>query len=106
MSMEHLPRKPSAVVLVVESDVLRRHEMAARLRRGGFEVFEAADAAEAITVLKSIVVDVLISNVDLRGRMEGIDVARRVRQCYVDTSVTAAARPSEMAASGSGSATG
>ena len=30
MSMEHLPRKPSAVVLVVESDVLRRHEMAAK----------------------------------------------------------------------------
>jgi DNA-binding response OmpR family regulator len=87
MSMEQLPRKPSAVALVVESDVLRRHEMAASLRRGGFEVFEAADAAEAITVLKSTVVDVLISNVDLRGRMEGIDLARRVRQCYVDTSV-------------------
>jgi DNA-binding response OmpR family regulator len=87
MFMEQLPRKPSPVALVVESDVLRRHEMAARLRRGGFEVFEAGDAAEAITVLKSIVVDVLISNVDLRGRMEGIDLARRVRQCYVDTSV-------------------
>src|ERR1700704_5249661 len=52
MSMEQLPRKPSAVALIVESDLLRRHEMAARLRRGGFEVFEAADAAEAITVLK------------------------------------------------------
>lgn len=87
MSMEQLPRKPSAVALVVESDVLRRHEMAARLRRGGFEVFEAADAAEAITVLKRVVVDVLISNVDLRGRMGAIDLARRVRQCYVDTSV-------------------
>src|SRR5260370_19331544 len=87
MSMEQLPRKPSAVALVVESDVLRRHEMAARLRRGGFEVFEAADAAEAITVLKSSVVDVLISNVDLRGRMEGIDLARRVRHYYKHTSV-------------------
>src|SRR5260370_33091963 len=87
MSMEQLPRKPSAVALVVESDVLRRHEMAARLRRGGFEVFEAADAAQAITVLKSIVVDVLISDIDLRGRMEGIDLARAGRQCNVDTSV-------------------
>src|SRR4030081_4000709 len=87
MSMEQLPRKPSAVALIVESDLLRRHEMAARLRRGGFEVFEAADAAEAITVLKSVVVDVLISNVDLRGRMEGIDLARRVRQCYGGTRV-------------------
>src|ERR1700731_4670978 len=87
MSMEQLPHKPSAVALIVESDVLRRHEMAARLRRGGFEVFETADAAEAITVLKSVVVDVLISNIDLRGRMDGIDLARRVRQCYVDTSV-------------------
>ena len=85
--MEQLPCKPSAVALVVESDVLRRHEVAARLRRGGFEVFEAADAAGAITVLKSIVVDVLVCNVDLRGKMEGIDLVRRVRQCYVDTSV-------------------
>src|SRR4029077_9944694 len=92
MSMEQLPRKPSAVALVVESDVLRRHEMAARLRRGGFEVFEAVDAAEGITVLKSTVVDVLISNVDLRGRMEGIELARRVRQCYVDISVVLTSR--------------
>jgi hypothetical protein len=59
--MEQLPRKPSAVALVVESDVHRRNEMAARLRRGGFEVFEAANATEAITVLKNTVVDVLIS---------------------------------------------
>src|SRR5882762_990984 len=96
MSMEQLPRKPSAVALVVESDLLRRHEMAARLRRGGFEVFEAADAAEAITVLKSIVVDVLISNVDLRGRMDGIDFARRVPQCSVDTGVVLTSEPQRL----------
>jgi hypothetical protein len=30
--MEQLPRKPSAVALVVESDVLRRHEMVVRTK--------------------------------------------------------------------------
>ena len=31
----------------------------------GFEVFEAADTAEAVTVLKKIAVDILISDVSL-----------------------------------------
>jgi DNA-binding response OmpR family regulator len=62
---EQLPYGPPATVLLVENDILERVPRAALLRRQGFEVFEAADTAEAVTVLKKIAVDILISNVSL-----------------------------------------
>jgi DNA-binding response OmpR family regulator len=52
-------------VLVVENDVLERVFKAATLRRQGLEVLEAADMALAVTVLKKIAVDILISDVSL-----------------------------------------
>jgi DNA-binding NtrC family response regulator len=55
----------SGVVLIVEDDVLERLAMAAELRRSGLEVLEAAGIDEAKTILKSIAVDVLFSNVRL-----------------------------------------
>jgi hypothetical protein len=48
---EHAPYCPLPVVLIVENDVLERMFKAATLRRQGLEVFEAADIAEAVTVL-------------------------------------------------------
>ena len=62
---EHLPYCPLPVVLLVENDILERMFKAATLQRQGFEVFEAADVAEAVTVLKKIAVDLLISDIRL-----------------------------------------
>ena len=62
---EHLPYCPLPVVLLVENDILERMFKAATLQRQGFEVFEAADVAEAVTVLKKIAVDPLISDIRL-----------------------------------------
>jgi DNA-binding response OmpR family regulator len=62
---EHLPYCPLPVVLLAENDILERMFKAATLRRQGFEVFEAADVAEAVTVLKKIAVDLLISDIRL-----------------------------------------
>jgi DNA-binding response OmpR family regulator len=62
---KHMPHCPPQVVLVVENDVLERMFKAAALRRQGLEVFEAADVAEAVTVLKKIAVDLLISDISL-----------------------------------------
>jgi DNA-binding response OmpR family regulator len=53
------------VVLIVENDILERVSKAATLRRQGFEVFEAADVAEAVTILKKIAVDLLIADISL-----------------------------------------
>jgi DNA-binding response OmpR family regulator len=62
---ERAPYCPLPVVLVVENDVLERMFKAATLRRQGLEVFEAQDIAEAVTVLKKIAVDILISDISL-----------------------------------------
>jgi DNA-binding response OmpR family regulator len=62
---EQLPYGLPATVLLMENDILERVSKAALLRRQGFEVFEAADTAEAVTVLKKIAVDILICDVSL-----------------------------------------
>jgi DNA-binding response OmpR family regulator len=62
---EHMPHSPPPVVLIVENDILERVFKAATLRRQGLRVFEAADVAEAVTVLKKIAVDLLISDISL-----------------------------------------
>jgi DNA-binding response OmpR family regulator len=51
------------VVLVVEGDAPLCRANAERLRVAGFEVFEAANSAEAEQVLKSTVVDALFLSV-------------------------------------------
>ena len=67
MSQHQQRRSASAIMLVVENDVLKRVHSAAALRRRGFQVFEAADTTEAITILNKIAVDVLFSDVSLVG---------------------------------------
>ncbi len=55
---------PPTVVLVVDQDIFQRSAAAAELRREGFDVIEAADMGEAVTVLQSRAVDVLFSQLD------------------------------------------
>src|SRR5262245_35363753 len=85
-NMKQAPHKAPAVALVVQSDVLQRLKMAANLRRGGFEVLEAADANEAARVLNNRVVDVLFSDIDLCDD-SGIELAGRLRQYQPSTGV-------------------
>ena len=65
MHQERSGAGSSPVVLVMEDDVLKRLATAADLRRNGLEVLEAAGIEEAKTILKSVAVDVLFSNVSL-----------------------------------------
>jgi DNA-binding response OmpR family regulator len=81
---EHVPYCPLPVVLVVENDILERLFKAATLRRQGFEVFEAADVAEAVTVLKKIAVDILISDVSL---IDGMALARLAQEHQPTTQI-------------------
>ena len=74
---EHLPYYPPPVVLIVENDILERVSKAGTLRRQGLEVFEAADVAEAVTVLKKIAVDLLISDISL---IDGIVLAQLAKE--------------------------
>jgi len=81
---EHAPFCPLPVVLIVENDVLERMFTAATLRRRGLEVFEAADIAEAVTVLKKIAVDILISDISL---IDGTSLPRLAKEHQPKTQI-------------------
>jgi CheY-like chemotaxis protein len=63
MSMQVIVVMEKPVVLIVEENAVVRSAIAKRLRTAGFEVIEAANSAEAEQVLKSTVVDALLSDI-------------------------------------------
>jgi len=77
----------SGVVLIVEDDTLLRLAIASSLRQNGFEVLEAANAAEAVTILNSVAVDALISDINMPGNMDGLSLARWVHRHQLDTKI-------------------
>ncbi|RYD82154.1 MAG: response regulator [Verrucomicrobiaceae bacterium] len=68
-------------VLIVEDEPLVRMDMADVLARAGFEVLEAANAAEAVSVLEEHSdIDILFTDVDMPGSMDGLMLAAAVRK--------------------------
>jgi len=85
-----MPQEQSSaapVVLIVENDVLLRLVTASNLRDTGFEVIEAANCAEALRVLDRIPVDVLFSDIDMPGNMDGLALAQWVHRSQADTRI-------------------
>ena len=82
----------SGVVLIVEEDVLLRLTTASNLRDAGFEVLEAANAAEAVIVLNALPVDALISDVEMPGRMDGLALAKWIQDRRLHTKVVLTCR--------------
>jgi two-component system, response regulator PdtaR len=67
-------------VLVVEDEVLLRVYIAAELQDEGFQVFEAANATEAIDIIrKNPRIHLLFTDVDMPGTMDGVRLAAFVR---------------------------
>ena len=67
-----------ATVLVVEDEGLVRLDAAESLREAGYAVLEATDAAEALDILLSDEdVDVLFTDINMPGDMDGLELARR-----------------------------
>ena len=83
--MNSLPdaSKPARIetVLVLEDDVLVRIPICQYLRDYGYRVLEAASAGEATIILQKqdIHVDVILSNIEMRGTMNGFAFARWAR---------------------------
>ncbi len=78
----------SAVVLVVEDEVLIRMSIADDLATAGHSVIEAATADEALTVLEAgLVVDVVFTDVRLPGTLDGLDLMEIVRHRFPGVSV-------------------
>ena len=72
---------PPPTILVVEDDVLVHNLVAAYLRECGYDVLEANGADEAIRVLQADVpVDVVFSDIQMPGSMDGFGLAQWVRR--------------------------
>src|SRR3979490_2155160 len=71
MLREQLPPEPAPVVLIVEDDVLLRLTIAGSLRDAGFEVLEAANAAEAVQILECLPAEALFSDMNIPRRRAG-----------------------------------
>jgi DNA-binding response OmpR family regulator len=75
------PAKTVSVLLVVEGDVLVRMVLCEYLRECGYRVIEAADAEEALFVLKEpdLYVDIVLSQAQMPGDMDGFGLSQWVR---------------------------
>ena len=82
-----MPANPPGqqVVLVVDDEPIIRKNAHAMLADAGFGVLEAVDAAEALAVLADHPeVGLLFTDVNMPGRMDGLELARRVHELRPD----------------------
>jgi CheY-like chemotaxis protein len=78
---ELAPRPEPSTILVVEDEILVRLAIADYLRDCGYTVIEAADSDEAMVVLKSTLpVELVFSDVQMPGSMDGFGLARWMRE--------------------------
>jgi len=71
---------PSTAVLVVEDDAFLRSSIASFLERRGFAVSAAGCASDAIRILMTKTpVEVVLTDVRMPGYLDGLDLARWVR---------------------------
>jgi CheY-like chemotaxis protein len=77
LSLTGIPK----TILVVEDEVLVRLVIAQYLRECGYRVHEAAGADEALQVLEApeVSVDIVFSDVQMPGSLDGFGLARWVR---------------------------
>lgn len=67
-------------ILVVEDEFLIRCMLSEELRDSGYHVIEACDATEALSVLKTVQPDLIISDVRMPGPLDGMDLLALVRE--------------------------
>lgn len=74
-------KRTGHTILVVEDDIFIRLDIADYLRECGYRVIEAGSAPEAIEVLQSsLPIDLVFSDIQMPGDVDGFGLARWVRQ--------------------------
>ena len=77
-----------STIIVVEPDILVRMVITSYLRDCGYKVLEGVTAADVMTVLAAgHKIDVVLSEVRLRGKVDGFGLARWIREHYSDVDV-------------------
>ena len=74
-------------VLLVEDEFLISEMVAEDLSEQGFSVFTVSNARDALAHIASVAVDVLFTDVNLPGAMDGAALARRARELRPDLPV-------------------
>ena len=70
-------------VLVAEDEALVRMFTADYLREAGYRVVEVSNAADALKELENTTgVRVLLTDVEMPGGMDGLELAREVQRCW------------------------
>ncbi|WP_395664402.1 response regulator [Methylocella sp.] len=85
-----MPQEPARppLILVVEDEAIVRMFGADLLEAAGFAVIEAADADEALTVLRRRDdVSAVFSDVDMPGRLDGAELAGLIREKWPEIAV-------------------
>lgn len=67
-------------ILVVEDEFLIRCMLSDELRDAGYQVIEACNATEALSILNTVTPDLIISDVRMPGPLDGIDLLGKIRQ--------------------------
>ncbi len=84
--MESAAEKP--VIMVLESDVIVRTEIAEFLRECGYRVIEGVTADDLwIIIDANVKLDIVFSEVNLPGEADGFTVAQRIRQTYPEIDI-------------------
>jgi len=78
----------SATILVVEDDVFQRMTVAEELRKQGYNVVEAANADEALSILQSGTrIHVVFTDIAMPGSLDGVGLARVVCAAFPSVQV-------------------
>jgi len=67
-------------ILVVEDEFLIRWMLSEELRSAGYHVIEACDASEALSAMKAVRPDLVISDVRMPGPLDGLDLLAWVKE--------------------------
>jgi CheY-like chemotaxis protein len=79
------PESKTPIVLVAEDEALVRQLSVYELEDAGYRVIEAADAGQAIAILETgVPVDVLFTDVNMPGEMDGVRLVRLVHSRWPD----------------------
>ena len=78
---------PPFRVLLVEDEFLISEWVSEFLEEQGFAVRAASNAAEALRLLNSTAVDVLFTDINLPGGVDGLALAHRAREMFPDLPV-------------------
>lgn len=74
-------------VLLVEDEVLISMMIEDAMVERGFEVYTATNAGDALQVLSEGLVDVLFTDINIEGDMDGTALARRAREMHPELAV-------------------